>query len=140
MFPTINGRGDYLLISRRYNHGKGIEVGDLVRFYHPSFAGMHAAKRVLGMPGDFVCKDLAYSGHAGETGEMIQVRLGIFICVTMTWMVVNRGGCRFFRFPKAMSILPVITCLGREILEFLVRSRWVLLMERLLLLSGLHGG
>ena len=81
MYPTMNGRGDYLLISRRCSHGKGIGVGDLVRFYHPSFGGMHAAKRVLGMPGDFVCKDSAYSEDAGETGEMIQVSLLQFLLV-----------------------------------------------------------
>lgn len=73
MYPTLNGRGDYLLISRRCSNGKGIEVGDMVRFYHPSFPGTHAAKRVLGMPGDFVCKDAPYSLGAGETGEMIRV-------------------------------------------------------------------
>ena len=73
MYPTVNSRGEYMLISRMHNHGKGIEVGDLVRFYHPYFAGVHAAKRVLGMPGDFVCKDLPYDARPGETGEMIQV-------------------------------------------------------------------
>lgn len=73
MYPTFSARGDYLLISRLHKHGKGIEVGDVVRFYHPMFLGVNGAKRVLGMPGDFVCKDPAFSTEAGTENEMIQV-------------------------------------------------------------------
>ena len=73
MYPTMNSMGEFILISRRYSRGSGIEVGDVVRFYHPSFAGTHVAKRVLGMPGDFVCKDPPLSSTPGSTGEMIQV-------------------------------------------------------------------
>ncbi|KKK12367.1 putative mitochondrial inner membrane protease subunit 1, partial [Aspergillus ochraceoroseus] len=61
MYPTFNPRGDYLLISRVHRCGRGIAVGDVVRFYHPTFLGVHGAKRVIGMPGDFVCRDLAFS-------------------------------------------------------------------------------
>lgn len=73
MYPTFNPRGDYLLISRVHKRGRGIEVGDVVRFYHPTFLGVNGAKRVLGMPGDFVCKDPPFSTSVGETQEMIQV-------------------------------------------------------------------
>lgn len=76
MYPTFSPRGDYLLISRWHKHGRGIEVGDVVRFYHPSFLGVNGAKRVLGMPGDFVCKDPAFSTEAGVDREMIQVPEG----------------------------------------------------------------
>ncbi|KAJ9199696.1 hypothetical protein DTO164E3_4581 [Paecilomyces variotii] len=76
MYPTFSARGDYLLISRLHKHGKGIEVGDVVRFYHPMFLGVNGAKRVLGMPGDFVCKDPAFSTEAGTENEMIQVPEG----------------------------------------------------------------
>lgn len=79
MYPTFNPRGDYMLISRRYRYGRGVKVGDVVRFYHPSFVGVHGAKRVLGLPGDFVCRDPALGkgvggarGPGGE-GEMVQV-------------------------------------------------------------------
>lgn len=75
MYPTLNVRGDWLLISRRYDHGKDIKVGDIVRFSHPSFLGVNGAKRVIGMPGDFVCKDPAFSTSVGEDDEMIQVWL-----------------------------------------------------------------
>ena len=85
MYPTFSVRGDYVLIARWCRYGHGIEVGDVVRFDHPSFGGVHAAKRVLGMPGDFVCRDRALSKNVGgEKGsgpeyegdggkEMIQV-------------------------------------------------------------------
>lgn len=83
MYPTFNVRGDGMLISRAQKYGKGIEVGDVVRFYHPSFLGVHGAKRVLGMPGDWVCRDLPLSKNVGgyvrreeegeERADMIQV-------------------------------------------------------------------
>lgn len=73
MYPTFNPRGDYLLVSRLHKHGRGIEVGDVVRFYHPSFLGMHGAKRVVGLPGDFVCRDHPLSTDVGGSGEMIRV-------------------------------------------------------------------
>ncbi|KAI9928180.1 IMP1 inner mitochondrial membrane peptidase-like [Aspergillus wentii] len=76
MYPTFNVRGDYLLISRVHKNGKGIKVGDVVRFYHPSFLGVNGGKRVLGMPGDFVCRDKAFSTDAGAEQEMIQVPEG----------------------------------------------------------------
>ncbi|CEJ58697.1 hypothetical protein PMG11_07345 [Penicillium brasilianum] len=76
MYPTFNPRGDWLLISRRYANGKDIQVGDVVRFNHPNILGAHAAKRVLGLPGDFVCRDPPYSAGAGTQPDMIQVPEG----------------------------------------------------------------
>jgi len=66
MYPTFHTRGDWLLISRFHRQGEGIQVGDVVRFYHPSFLGVNGAKRVLGMPGDFVCKDPPFSTDVGR--------------------------------------------------------------------------
>lgn len=83
MYPTLSVRGDHLLISRRHNYGNGVQVGDLVRFSHPSFAGAYAAKRVLGLPGDFVCKDKEYSGVPGATGEMVQVGFFLVPCLVV---------------------------------------------------------
>lgn len=80
MYPTLNTRGDWLLISRRHANGKGIQVGDMVRYNHPNILGAHAAKRVLGMPGDFVCRDPPYSSKAGTQPDMIQVRLILKLC------------------------------------------------------------
>lgn len=76
MLPTVNVRGDFLLISRMHRNGKGIQVGDVVRFNHPTFLGLHGAKRVLGMPGDFVCRDQPCSTGAGEQPDMMQVCFG----------------------------------------------------------------
>lgn len=73
MYPTFNPRGDWLLISRIHNHGKGIQIGDVVRFNHPTFLGTHGAKRVVGMPGDFVCHDEALSTEVGKHQRIIQV-------------------------------------------------------------------
>ncbi|KAJ6119605.1 hypothetical protein N7523_003885 [Penicillium sp. IBT 18751x] len=76
MYPTFNPRGDWLVISRLHTNGKGIKVGDVVRFNHPTFLGTHAAKRVVGMPGDFVCRDQAFSEEAGKQMDMIRVPEG----------------------------------------------------------------
>lgn len=73
MYPTFSPRGDYLLVSKMHKYGRGIEVGDVVRFYHPSFLGVNGAKRVIGLPGDFVCRDEALSTGVGGNGEMIRV-------------------------------------------------------------------
>lgn len=73
MYPTFNPRGDYLLISRMHRNGKGIAIGDVVRFNHPTFLGVHGAKRVVGMPGDIVCRDAPFSTEVGKTPDMIQV-------------------------------------------------------------------
>lgn len=73
MYPTFSVRGDYMLISRWYRHGRGVEVGDVVRFWHPSFGGVHGAKRVLGLEGDFVCRDRGLSkGVGGEGPDAIE--------------------------------------------------------------------
>ncbi|KAL4974715.1 peptidase S24/S26A/S26B/S26C [Aspergillus desertorum] len=81
MYPTFSPRGDYLLVSRMHKRGRGIEVGDVVRFYHPSFLGMHGAKRVIGLPGDFVCRDHPLSTDVGGSGEMIRVPEGhVYVC------------------------------------------------------------
>ncbi|KAL4802107.1 peptidase S24/S26A/S26B/S26C [Aspergillus unguis] len=76
MYPTFSPRGDYLLVSKMHKYGRGIEVGDVVRFNHPSFLGVHGAKRVLGMPGDFVVRDQALSMDVGGTGEVMRVPEG----------------------------------------------------------------
>ncbi|KAL4943589.1 hypothetical protein BDV06DRAFT_221046 [Aspergillus oleicola] len=76
MYPTFSPRGDYLLVSRLHKYGRGVEVGDVVRFYHPHFLGAHAAKRVVGLPGDFVCREEALSETVGGSGKMIRVPEG----------------------------------------------------------------
>ena len=68
MNPTLNATGDFLLLSKRYRRGRGIEVGDMVSFKHPIDEWTSSVKRVVGMPGDFVLRD-----SPGTSGVMIQV-------------------------------------------------------------------
>lgn len=44
-------------------------MGDLVLFKHPYVVGVEAIKRVVGMPGDFVMRDV----HEGGSQIMLQV-------------------------------------------------------------------
>ncbi|WEW61028.1 hypothetical protein PRK78_006517 [Emydomyces testavorans] len=78
MYPTIHFKGDYLLISKYYKYGRGIEVGDIVTFKHPSYL-MMAAKRVVGMAGDYVLVDPEDRG--GGLAKMIQVPEGHIMVV-----------------------------------------------------------
>ncbi|KAK4690815.1 hypothetical protein P7C71_g6058, partial [Lecanoromycetidae sp. Uapishka_2] len=69
MVPTMSVRDDWYYISKSYRRGRDIKVGDVINFKHPMAEGVEAIKRVLGMPGDFVC--------TGERGrKMIQVPEG----------------------------------------------------------------
>lgn len=87
MYPSFSVRGDYLLISRAHKYGRGIAVGDVVRFYHPSFLGVHGAKRVLGMPGDWVCRDLALSKNVGG---FVEGEGGAAEMVQVCWLFLDR--------------------------------------------------
>jgi signal peptidase I len=68
MNPTMNATGDWLLLSKRYRRGRGVEVGDMVSYKHPIDQDSYGVKRVVGMPGDFVLRD-----SPGTSGVMIQV-------------------------------------------------------------------
>lgn len=68
MLPTLNSYGDWVLISKYYRRGRGIEVGDLVSYDHPVEEEVQGVKRVLGLEGDFVLRDTP-----GTSGKMIQV-------------------------------------------------------------------
>lgn len=125
MYPTFNPRGDWLLVSRLHSNGKGIQVGDVVRFNHPTFLGVHAAKRVIGMPGDFVCRDPPLSTEAGKQPDMIQVfkHSRGFSNLLSAWTKANWSCSPLYRSPKDMSSSLAITCRGREIREITVQYR-----------------
>lgn len=72
MLPTFNSLGDFVLISKYYRRGRGLEVGDIVSFAHPIDREQRMIKRVLGMPGDFVCRDTPGLA-AGRGVKMLQV-------------------------------------------------------------------
>jgi inner membrane protease subunit 1 len=73
MFPTLHFNGDAILVSKLYKYGNGIEVGDVVTIRHPGFLSFGAGKRVIGMAGDYVCKDEPLDTEVGREGRMIQV-------------------------------------------------------------------
>lgn len=58
-----------MYIDNTYRRGRGVQVGDVVDFHHPTVHGAGVVKRVTGMPGDFVVKD----GGEGRGKMMIQV-------------------------------------------------------------------
>lgn len=70
MLPTLSVNGDAVLLSRYHRRGRGVKVGDLVAYTHPLEPEAGVLKRVVGMPGDFVC-----TGERTGRGEwgMIQV-------------------------------------------------------------------
>lgn len=69
MLPTINPIGDSVIISKLYRRGQNVKVGDIVSFAHPVDQGVHSIKRVIGMEGDWVCRDTPGVG----SGMVIQV-------------------------------------------------------------------
>jgi signal peptidase I len=78
MLPTLAVRGDFVWVSTRHRRGRGIVAGDVVSLRHPWFPEEMASKRVLGMPGDFVCRDTPRPVKQGDEDAggqmMIQVR------------------------------------------------------------------
>lgn len=79
MYPTVHLFGDSLLISKFHKYGRGIGVGDVVIYKHPWILMTPAAKRVIGMPGDYVLKNGPIDGKdafvpEGVEEEMVQVR------------------------------------------------------------------
>lgn len=69
MLPTLNVEGDWVVISKLHEKGRGVGVGDLVSYDHPVRQGTHAIKRIVAMPGDFVLRDTPGKGH----GDMVQM-------------------------------------------------------------------
>lgn len=69
MLPTINATGDSVIISKLYRRGKSVQIGDVVSFEHPVDQGVYSIKRVIGLEGDWVCRDTPGVGQ----GTMIQV-------------------------------------------------------------------
>lgn len=70
MLPTMSATGNSIIISKFYRRGKGVEIGDCVSFDHPVDQGVQSVKRVVGLEGDWVCRDTPGVGK----GMMIQVR------------------------------------------------------------------
>jgi len=70
MLPTLSIDGTLVLHSKLHSRGRGCKVGDLVSAIHPMDSSVYVLKRIIGMPGDFVCVD---PDPEGGGGRMIQV-------------------------------------------------------------------
>ncbi|KAL1956029.1 hypothetical protein VTO42DRAFT_7844 [Malbranchea cinnamomea] len=73
MFPTLHRYGDSLVISKLYKYGRGIQVGDIVVYRQPQFSRMMSAKRVLGMPGDYVVVDMPSEEGDSDVNEQLDM-------------------------------------------------------------------
>ena len=74
MLPTLAVKGDVVWISGHHRYGRNVKVGDMVSFKHPLVSDALVVKRVVGMPGDFVMRDVHEDGHGKQTEMMLQVR------------------------------------------------------------------
>lgn len=57
MYPTIPNHQSSMIQSRRYAGGRNIQLGDVVEINSPIQQRGKVAKRVIGMPGDYVVRD-----------------------------------------------------------------------------------
>ncbi|KAF8425103.1 peptidase S24/S26A/S26B/S26C [Tirmania nivea] len=73
MLPTLSIEGTLVLHSKLHSRGRGCKAGDLVSAIHPMDSSVYVLKRIIGMPGDFVCVD---PDPEGEGGRMIQIPEG----------------------------------------------------------------
>ncbi|KAM5448353.1 hypothetical protein MaudCBS49596_005442 [Microsporum audouinii] len=75
MYPTIHFQGDWLLISKHYKNGRDIGFGDIIVYKKPHDFHSEVAKRVVGLPGDYVLKDPPLNGETAveKDAQMIQV-------------------------------------------------------------------
>lgn len=69
MLPTIGLSGDWVMISKLYRRGKGIQVGDMVALKSPRVEGRTILKRVVGMPGDYIKYDYLPESPDAKQGE-----------------------------------------------------------------------
>ena len=65
MYPTMSPNLARIILSRRHAGGKDIQVGDVVEAYSPIQHHGRVAKRVIGMPGDYVVRDPALAPTLG---------------------------------------------------------------------------
>ncbi|KAG5440562.1 hypothetical protein PCK2_000387 [Pneumocystis canis] len=58
MLPTLNVHGDLLGVDKWHGkNGKGCRVGDVIVAIKPGTTNVRIAKRIIGLPGDIICKD-----------------------------------------------------------------------------------
>lgn len=131
MLPTFEVLGDWLLISRQYRRGRGIEVGDLVTFDSVVEPGERAIKRVLGLEGDYVMRDTPGTGST----EMLQVSQNQNSCrFLLSRVQVPKGHCwvigdnlAYSRDSRHFGPMPMALIKGKVIAKILPwgERRWI---------------
>lgn len=79
MLPDWEIWGQGAVVSHLYRHGRGVQVGDLVKFKVP-ISEADAIKRVAGLPGDYVLVHTPGTNHE----QMIQVSECVFVRMCQT--------------------------------------------------------
>ncbi|KAL6944552.1 hypothetical protein ACO0RG_001289 [Hanseniaspora osmophila] len=69
MLPTLNSTNDYVHVSKKYNNGKNIVMGDCVVAMKPSDPHQRVCKRVSGMPGDIILIDPSIGSKLNYVSE-----------------------------------------------------------------------
>jgi len=114
MIPTLSWDGVWVLISRFFHRrGRNIVVGDLISFENPVRPGYYSIKRVIGMPGDFVCRDTPGRGD----GWLVQVPEG------HCW--VNGDNLAASRDSRHFGPLPLALVRGKVLATFTPFPQWV---------------
>lgn len=114
MIPTLSWDGVWVLISRFFHRrGRNIAVGDLISFENPIRPGYYSIKRVIGMPGDFVCRDTPGKGD----GWLVQVPEG------HCW--VNGDNLAASRDSRHFGPLPLALVRGKVLATFTPLPQWV---------------
>lgn len=57
MLPTLAATNDYVLASKKYRDGRGLEIGDCIVAAKPTDPHQRVCKRITGMPGDVILVD-----------------------------------------------------------------------------------
>ncbi|EMC97896.1 hypothetical protein BAUCODRAFT_50634, partial [Baudoinia panamericana UAMH 10762] len=113
MLPTIAAAGDWLLISKYYRRGRGVEVGDVISFKHPIYVGEYATKRLIGLEGDFVLAETP--GREGP-GRMLQIPAG------HCWVVGDN--VTWSRDSRMFGALPMALITGKILGKVSFSQRW----------------
>jgi len=114
MIPTLSWDGVWVLISRFFHRrGRNIAIGDLISFENPIRPGYYSIKRVIGMPGDFVCRDTPGKGD----GWLVQVPEG------HCW--VNGDNLAASRDSRHFGPLPLALVRGKVLATFTPFPAWV---------------
>jgi inner membrane protease subunit 1 len=116
MLPTIDVTGNWTLTLPWYRRGRGIVVGDVVSSADPFVVKDSIIKRVVGLPGDFIC--VGADPEFGN-GGMIQVPAG------HCWL--SGDNAAFSKDSRHYGPIPLALIKGKVVAVVLPwsRMRWI---------------